>query len=60
MVMFTFAEDPNKGYEPLQETKDEKSIIETEPEKDKQFYSDYIDKELAYQQALDNNLDPAV
>lgn len=60
MVMFTFAEDPNKGYKPIKETKDEKSIIETAPEKDKQFYSDYIDKELAYKQALDNNLDPPV
>lgn len=60
MIMFTFAEDPNKDNEPLQETKDEKSIIETKPEKDKQFYSDYIDKELAYKQALDNNLDPSV
>lgn len=60
IVIFTFAEDPNKGYKPIKETKDEKSIVETEPKKDKQLTSKYINKELAYQQALDNNLDPAV
>ncbi|MEC2056111.1 hypothetical protein I6J18_01805 [Peribacillus psychrosaccharolyticus] len=60
MVMFTFAEDPNKGYKPLKDTKDEKSIVETAKEKDKQLTSKYINKELAYKQALDNNLDPAV
>lgn len=60
MVMFTFAEDPNKDNKHVQETKDEKSIVETAPEKDKQLTSKYINKELAYKQALDSTLDPAV
>ncbi|MGG3943208.1 hypothetical protein ABEV54_17435 [Peribacillus psychrosaccharolyticus] len=61
IVMFTFAEDRSNEYEPMQETKNEKSIIETQQEKERKFYSDYIEKDIVeYEQPLYVNFDPAV
>lgn len=61
IVMYTFAEDPSNEYESKQETKNEKSIIETQQEKDREFYSDYIEKDIVeYEQPLYVNFDPTV
>lgn len=64
IVMYSFAEDPNKNYEPKQETKQEtkkeKLPVETTQVKDKQHYSNYIDKELSANHYIGDNLDPSV
>ena len=56
IVIYTFTGDVSK-----QETKNEKSIIETQQEKERKFYSDYIENDMVeFEQPLYANFDPAM
>ena len=63
IVVYSFTNDSNKREESKEEIKQEvkeeaKLPVETTPVKDKQHYSDYIDKDLMPNHLLGNSLDP--